>query len=300
VSAGFLSPEPRQREISDLGVVVPGALLNTYVSGTTVRLATTSDAAGLVPNTNPIVASAGGLFGPIYLTPGLAYKYVLTDALGGPIWDQDPIRVDVAIAVTEAQLLLSDVLTDNVSIAAHGFAPKAPNDVTKFLNGLGAFSVPPYPGALPGMSLVWANSGTNASAVAANVDTVAIAGLTAKDTLLIVATMGSTTQPTSGPGLFNNTDSVSILADGTALGTNTVQVYNIILRQRQTAATAIVAQGSVGNTDASGNPHSTFKTTGSTFATPWTGAWTLALRHAGVTAGGTCDWSWAVYKIAGQ
>ena len=90
----LLTPDARLRILSDLGVVVPGAKLNTYVAGTpSTPLATTSDSAGLVPNTNPVVASAGGLFGPIYLTPGVAYKLVLTDALNGPIWSQDNVMM---------------------------------------------------------------------------------------------------------------------------------------------------------------------------------------------------------------
>jgi hypothetical protein len=43
---------------------------------------------------------------------------------------------------TDADLAVSDVTTNNVSTSAHGFAPKAPNDATKFLDGTGAFSVP--------------------------------------------------------------------------------------------------------------------------------------------------------------
>lgn len=45
-------------------------------------------------------------------------------------------------AITEADLSLSDVTTDNVSITKHGFAPKAPNDVSQFLDGTGSYSVP--------------------------------------------------------------------------------------------------------------------------------------------------------------
>jgi hypothetical protein len=45
-------------------------------------------------------------------------------------------------AVTEAKLTLADNATGNVSTSAHGFAPKAPNDATKFLDGTGAYSVP--------------------------------------------------------------------------------------------------------------------------------------------------------------
>jgi hypothetical protein len=43
---------------------------------------------------------------------------------------------------TDANLSTSDITTNNVSTSKHGFAPKAPNDDTQFLNGLGAYSVP--------------------------------------------------------------------------------------------------------------------------------------------------------------
>lgn len=43
---------------------------------------------------------------------------------------------------TGANLVITDVTTNNVSTTAHGFAPKAPNDNTKFLDGTGAWSVP--------------------------------------------------------------------------------------------------------------------------------------------------------------
>lgn len=39
------------------------------------------------------------------------------------------------IGITEADITLSDVTTDNVSSTKHGFAPKSPADATKFLNG---------------------------------------------------------------------------------------------------------------------------------------------------------------------
>ncbi len=44
--------------------------------------------------------------------------------------------------VSDDQLNLHDITTNNVSISAHGFAPKAPNDATKFLNGTGVYTVP--------------------------------------------------------------------------------------------------------------------------------------------------------------
>lgn len=45
-------------------------------------------------------------------------------------------------AVTDADLSISDITTNNVSTSAHGLVPKAPNDATKYLDGTGAYSRP--------------------------------------------------------------------------------------------------------------------------------------------------------------
>ena len=50
----------------------------------------------------------------------------------------------------DADLAISDVTTNNVSTSTHGFAPKAPNDATKFLDGTGNYSAPVIPAALGG------------------------------------------------------------------------------------------------------------------------------------------------------
>jgi hypothetical protein len=42
----------------------------------------------------------------------------------------------------DSTLVVTDNTGNNVSTAAHGFAPKAPNDATKFLNGVGAYANP--------------------------------------------------------------------------------------------------------------------------------------------------------------
>lgn len=44
--------------------------------------------------------------------------------------------------ITEKQIGLSDVTTNDVSTSAHGLTPKAPNDATKYLDGTGAYSIP--------------------------------------------------------------------------------------------------------------------------------------------------------------
>lgn len=44
--------------------------------------------------------------------------------------------------ISDATITTTDITTNNVSTSKHGFAPKAPNDATKFLDGTGAYSVP--------------------------------------------------------------------------------------------------------------------------------------------------------------
>lgn len=92
MSTGLLSPDAALREFSDLGLPLSGAKLHTYVSGTpSTPLATYSESTLVTQNANPVVASVGGLFGAIYLTPGVAYKYVLTDSSDVTIWQRDPV-----------------------------------------------------------------------------------------------------------------------------------------------------------------------------------------------------------------
>ena len=53
-----------------------------------------------------------------------------------------------SMGVKDKNIVFSDITTNDVSTSAHGFAPKSPNDATKFLNGTGAYAVPSYPSNL--------------------------------------------------------------------------------------------------------------------------------------------------------
>jgi hypothetical protein len=57
----------------------------------------------------------------------------ITVSGGGTTW-----TIDNSV-VTEAKLNISDNLIGNVSISAHGFVPKAPNDANSYLSGTGAW-----------------------------------------------------------------------------------------------------------------------------------------------------------------
>jgi hypothetical protein len=71
-------------------------------------------------------------------------------------------NVTITCTIDDATLPMSDITTNDVSISQHGFVPKLPNDATKFLNGVGAFSVPSGGGGV-GSSLILIGSGTGTS-----------------------------------------------------------------------------------------------------------------------------------------
>jgi len=67
----------------------PGGKLHTYAAGGTTPQGTWSDAAGTVPNTNPVTLDSNGL-ATVRLTTGLAYHFVLKDSTDTiTIWDED-------------------------------------------------------------------------------------------------------------------------------------------------------------------------------------------------------------------
>jgi hypothetical protein len=79
---------PVFRAFDNSGAPLAGGLLYTYIAGTTNDKATYSDAAGLVPNQNPVILDATGS-ATVRLIPG-AYHFLLTDSTGATtLWDED-------------------------------------------------------------------------------------------------------------------------------------------------------------------------------------------------------------------
>ena len=53
---------------------------------------------------------------------------------------QQDLSADRIYTVTDGNLSTSDITTNNVSTSKHGFAPKAPNDSKKYLDGTGTWT----------------------------------------------------------------------------------------------------------------------------------------------------------------
>lgn len=98
-----ISPTPIQRFVDSNGNALAGGLLFTYQAGTTTKYPTYTDSTGNTPNTNPIVLNQRGE-ASIWLVPTQSYKFVLapandTDPPQSPIWTEDHIQANAAVAV---------------------------------------------------------------------------------------------------------------------------------------------------------------------------------------------------------
>lgn len=100
-------------------------------------------------------AAAGTWTFTLPTTDGNANEFLQTNGSGVSTW----------AVVTDALLSTSDITTNDVSTTKHGFAPKAPNDATKFLNGVGAWAVPSGGGGGGGATVVAATGVDAASGI---------------------------------------------------------------------------------------------------------------------------------------
>ena len=83
-----LLPNIRSRFCDANNLPLAGGKLYTYEAGTTTPLATYTDQAATTPNANPIVLDGNGE-AVIFITSGVQYKFVLTDANDVELWTQD-------------------------------------------------------------------------------------------------------------------------------------------------------------------------------------------------------------------
>lgn len=124
----------------------PTKLVQFQVSGLTTeatRVYTCPDASGTLllddpTGTGKIVHQTS----PALITPSA--DYITLD--NAPIEDYHGTRkdyIDGFFPVQEDNIYLNDVTTNDVSITKHGYAPKAPNDTSKFLRGDGTWNAPP-------------------------------------------------------------------------------------------------------------------------------------------------------------
>jgi hypothetical protein len=90
----------------------------------------------------------------------------------------------------DSDLSTSDITTNDVTTSKHGFAPKAPNDATKFLDGTGAWTIPTGSGAeIKTATATWTSSYSSGTTSAEDLTdaTITLSGLTSGRTYTIFA-----------------------------------------------------------------------------------------------------------------
>jgi hypothetical protein len=268
-----------------------------------------------------VFRTAGQIGGLIGLTVGAKYYVGVAGAITSTAPATNARFVGQADSTTSliiaanpwlANIPVAQGGTGQATLTAHGVvigegtsgvAVTAPGTTGQVL--LGATGADPAFGSLGatfGASLVLlkSNSGTDSSVGATTVDTIAMAsGLTAKDVLQVVLTVKSVTQATASITLLNTTDGITVsqvVQGGTTVSANETFLGSVFVQDSQTSTTSVIglsnSRGSIAG--------ATGTLTVAAFTTAYTGNWTLGLQHGGVTAGGTLQWRWSVYKLAGQ
>jgi hypothetical protein len=106
MSAFSRLPVPFLHPINGSGTPYPLAKAYFYVAGTTTPQDTYSDKDLTIPNTNPVVADANGLFGQIFLGSG-TYDVVLKTSADATIWTAEDVA---AAAVSAATTTVSGII----------------------------------------------------------------------------------------------------------------------------------------------------------------------------------------------
>jgi hypothetical protein len=145
---------PFRPALSASGLVVPGAQLFFYSTGTTTKLPVYSDAALTVELTNPVQANAAGVWPSIYLDDSLIYRVVLKDADGAELDDQDPYLASVADDVTAGMQSLADAAAASASAAATSAseADASATDALASAQAAAAFGGPLYVNTAAGLA----------------------------------------------------------------------------------------------------------------------------------------------------
>jgi hypothetical protein len=122
--SGLISPVARQRQFTDLGVTSPGAKAYFYAAGTDTPATTYSEPTLVTANANPVIASSGGAFGPIYLAYGVAYDVEIQNSVGTIIVP----RTQIGVGGNATTVVRTDVCDGRLTLTSG--TPVTVTDVT--------------------------------------------------------------------------------------------------------------------------------------------------------------------------
>ena len=116
---------PDEQYCDQNGLPYVGGTLSFYASGTSTPLATYSDKALTIPNTNPVVLDSAGRMGSVFLQ-NLAYKVILADVNANTIWTEDPVYSSDFSTVAQ---ILTNAGSPNGSVAGTAGSGTVPSSM---------------------------------------------------------------------------------------------------------------------------------------------------------------------------
>lgn len=157
----ILAPSLTLREWDNNGNPLAGGRVFTYAAGTTTPQATFTDSTGGTPNANPVILNSRGE-AQVWLTPNLAYKFLIQDSAGN--------QIRLVDQVTNSQLLSLFGGVDTGAANAY------------ILNFTAAFS-----SLTNGIVIEWIPANTNTGASTISVNGLAISPLVNPDGTALLA-----------------------------------------------------------------------------------------------------------------
>jgi len=158
---------------------------------------------------------------------------VISESAGGGTYVSKSVTgANVKALVTDANMTTTDITTNNVSTSKHGFAPKAPNDTTKFLRGDGTWA------SLPSELVI-----------AASDETTALTTGTAKVTFRMpyAMTVTSVRASLSTAQVSGSIFTVDINEEGTSILSTKLTIDNTEKTSTTAATSAVISDSALAN-----------------------------------------------------
>lgn len=180
---------------------------------------------------------------------------VVSESAGGGSYTTKSVTgANIKALVTDANLSTSDITTNNVSTTKHGFAPKAPNDTTKFLRGDGTWAVPAG-GGLTKFTEAESTSAPNGtvyvdSLTVAASSTNADAAIVPKGTGALLAAVPDNTATGGNKRGINALDLQTLRSSATEVASGQYSVLAGVYSTASGSQSVVLGYGSIGNNQA--------------------------------------------------
>jgi hypothetical protein len=220
---------PLVQFFSDAGAPLAGGFVYTYAAGSTTPQPTFSDAAGLVPNSNPITLDAAGK-AVLYLSP-VVYKFDVQNSAG--VSQDGYPRDNITGSLWTGALIGASTLSP--AINANGFA----NRITSTINKAGSGTHPIFAGLAIDPPTIGAGAAALSEADTLYISAAPIVG-TSLNAIHVAAGLTKLDGSVQAPFVSSSANSVLTITSNTIVPTGSVHHVGAGLIKTITVPVAVV------------------------------------------------------------